>query len=168
MLKSLPNRTTHIAAATLTIIAIIAISYSFINAKVLGTINEHAIALCEHETDPISKAEILAGDIKYHMSYDYEVTQPYKHNMFTSTGVACYRYYHGKGICTDFCLVYTEMLTAVGVNAEYVDRIPVGDAEHAYVDIKTEYGTFRIDVTSYCTAEEHDAKLGFLNYVVEQ
>lgn len=134
----------------------------------------HGAGIAEQyeDYDELAIAEILAEDVKKHISYDYALTKPWTHNLKikVSFGSTSYKTYeeNGYGICTDFCQVYACLLQGAGINAEYVDRIKVSEtAEHAYVDIHLQEHTYRIDITSYCTAEHNNATTNFTAYVKE-
>lgn len=148
------------------------------NAKMTeyAVVASHGEAIAEQfdsiDNNEIDIAERIAVDIKQHMSYDYSVTKPWLHNLdarllHTARPYASYLT-GGKGICTDFALVYTAMLHGAGLHAEYIDRVKVNNnSEHAYVLLYVKTHTYRIDITSFCTAELHEASTSFYSYIDE-
>lgn len=117
-------------------------------------------------------AERIADDIKTHMSYDYTVKVPWYHNLtvaYTNDISNSYANAELKGICTDFAQIYNTMLQGAGLESEYISQVKVTTIdkkfEHAYVDVKLDEHLYRIDITSYCTAEHNNAQTDFCNYL---
>ena len=148
------------------------------------TLHENIVACVEHRAKSIlvsqltssqfRTAELLAEDIKQHLRYDYDIKQSrvWQHNLYSSiiNKTSSYILYmtDGAGICTDFTRVYTTMLKAALIDAYQLDRVKLKNgSEHSYVIATLDGTTYRIDITSYCTAAAHDADTSFSTYVKE-
>ena len=120
------------------------------------------------------KAEVIAEDIKQQLHYDYSIKQNrvWQHNFYSSfiNPTNSYILFNtkGAGICTDFTRVYATMLNAVFIDAYQLDRVKLKNgSEHSYVIATLDGITYRIDITSYCTAAAHNADSSFSAYVKE-
>ena len=153
-----------------------------LNAK--HKLHENIISCVEHKAESIlasqftasqfRTAELLAEDIKQHLHYDYDIKKSnvWQHNLYSSiiNKTSSYTLYmtDGAGICTDFTRVYTTMMNAVLIDAYQLDRVKLKNgSEHSYVIATLDGITYRIDITSYCTAEAHNADTSFNKYVKE-
>ena len=148
------------------------------------TLHENIISCVEHRAKSIlasqftasqfRTAELLAEDIKQHLHYDYDIKQSrvWHHNLYSSiiNKTSSYILYmtDGAGICTDFTRVYATMLNAVLIDAYKLDRVKLKNgSEHSYVIATLDGITYRIDITSYCTAAAHNVDASFSTYVKE-
>lgn len=121
------------------------------------------------DTSEFETAELIAYVIKQSMTYDYNCKSAWQHNLKNKIqfGLPTYENFltNKPGICTDYCEIYAAVLQHYGLNANYVDRIKTSTgAEHAYVDIIIDQITYRVDITSYCTAYKHEASTDFFDY----
>jgi transglutaminase-like putative cysteine protease len=107
------------------------------------------------ETDPVRIAEKLYDFVIDKMVYDEEKLD---------LGISDYLYaseilQRGKGICTDYSILYTTLCRAAGIPAKFVQGLPVfsivseGKGElpygHAWVEIKLPgYGWIPVDITA--------------------
>lgn len=107
------------------------------------------------ETDPVMIAEKLYDFVTYEMVYDEEKL---------ALGISDYLYaseilQRGKGVCTDYSILYTALCRAAGIPAKFVQGLPVysivseGNGElpygHAWVEIKLPgYGWIPVDITA--------------------
>lgn len=117
-------------------------------------------------------AESIADDVKAHMSYDYTVKSPWYHNLtvvYTTAAFNAYEKSELTGICTDFSKIYSTMLQSINLDSYDISREKVvvdgNTYEHAYVIAKLDGQHYKIDITSYCTAEHNNAPTDFSNYV---
>ena len=107
------------------------------------------------ETDPVKIAEKLYDFVIDKMVYDEEKL---------ALGISDYSYaseilQKGKGICTDYSILYTALCRAAGIPAKFVQGLPIfsivseGNGElpygHAWVEIKLPgYGWIPVDITA--------------------
>ncbi|MFA5014906.1 MAG: transglutaminase domain-containing protein [Actinomycetota bacterium] len=107
------------------------------------------------ETDPVEVAKRLYDFVIDKMVYDEEKLVQ---------GISGYSYaseilQKGKGVCTDYSILYTALCRAAGIPAKFVQGLPVfsilseGEGElpygHAWVEIKLPgYGWIPVDITA--------------------
>ena len=120
-------------------------------------------------TSEFETAELIAYVIKQSMTYDYSCKSAWQHNLKNKIqfGRPTYENFfnHRPGICTDYCKIYAAVLQHYGLNANYVDRVKTSNGTlHAYVDITIDRVTYRVDITSYCNADKHEASTNFFDY----
>lgn len=112
-------------------------------------------SVVEEETDPVEVAKRLYDFVIDKMIYDEEkLAQGISGYLFASEILQ-----KGKGVCTDYSILYTALCRAAGIPAKFVQGLPVfsilseGKGElpygHAWVEIKLPgYGWIPIDITA--------------------
>ncbi len=107
------------------------------------------------ETDPVKIAKRLYDFVVDKMVYDEEkLAQELSGYLYASEILR-----KGKGVCTDYSILYTALCRAAGIPAKFVQGLPVfsilseGEGElpygHAWVEIKLPgYGWIPVDITA--------------------
>jgi len=130
------------------------VSEYFINSD-SQQINSAVESVIGEETDPVIIAEKLYDFVIDRIVYDEEKL---------ALGISDYLYaseilQKGKGVCTDYSILYTALCRAAGIPAKFVQGLPVfsivseGEGElpygHAWVEIKLPgYGWIPVDITA--------------------
>ncbi len=125
-----------------------------------------------NETSPVRIAGMLYNHIARNLYYDYERAEDREYEFMNASEILDI----GKGICSDYSILYTAMLRAVGIPARLAAGIPVYtilyetgkeiDVGHAWVEIKIPgYGWVPVDIT---TEENFWTSNYFLDIVTER
>lgn len=125
-----------------------------------------------NETSPIKIAGMLYNHIVRNLYYDYDRAENREYEFMNASEILEI----GKGICSDYSILYTAMLRSVGIPARLAAGIPVYttlfetgkelDVGHAWVEIKIPgYGWIPIDIT---TEENFWTSNYFLDIVTER
>lgn len=107
------------------------------------------------EDDPLKKAELLYYFVVDLLEYDYGIIEDGRFGYNYASGII----QNGKGVCTDYSILYAALCRASGIPATVVQGIPVYsilnesgqelEYGHSWVEIKLpEYGWIPIDITS--------------------
>jgi len=125
-----------------------------------------------NETSPVRIAGMLYNHIARNLYYDYERAEDREYEFMNASEILDI----GKGVCSDYSILYTAMLRAVGIPARLAAGIPVYtilyetgkeiDVGHAWVEIKIPgYGWIPVDIT---TEENFWTSNYFLDIVTER
>ncbi|MFC2159721.1 transglutaminase domain-containing protein [Actinomycetota bacterium] len=125
-----------------------------------------------NETSPIKIAGLLYNYIARNLYYDYERAEDREYEFMNASEIL----ETGKGVCSDYSILYTAMLRSVGIPARLAAGIPVYtilyetgkeiDVGHAWVEIKIPgYGWIPVDIT---TEESFWTSNYFLDIVTER
>jgi hypothetical protein len=107
------------------------------------------------ETDPVAIAKKLYNFVTKKMEYDYERAKDKDYNFYNASEILKL----GKGVCSDYAMLYTALLRAVKIPARIAAGVPVEAVinapdstlsfGHAWVEIKLPgYDWVPFDVTS--------------------
>ncbi|MES0340947.1 MAG: transglutaminase-like domain-containing protein, partial [Candidatus Humimicrobiaceae bacterium] len=123
-------------------------------------------------TSPIKIAGLLYNHIVRNLYYDYERAEDREYEFMNASEIL----ETGKGVCSDYSILYTAMLRSVGIPARLAAGIPVYtilyetgkeiDVGHAWVEIKIPgYGWIPVDIT---TEENFWTSNYFMDIVTER
>ncbi|MCJ7665783.1 MAG: PKD domain-containing protein [Actinobacteria bacterium] len=135
-------------------------------------ISELSRRLIGNEKSPIKIAGILYNYIAKNLYYDYERAEDREYEFMNASEILDL----GKGVCSDYSILYTAMLRSVGIPSRLAAGIPVYvilyepgkeiDVGHAWVEIKIPgYGWVPIDIT---TEESFWTSNYFLDIITEK
>jgi len=107
------------------------------------------------EDDPLKKAGLLYDYVAGLLEYDYTVIEEERFGYNYASEII----QNGKGVCTDYSILYAALCRAAGIPAAIVQGIPVYsilneegqelEYGHSWVEIKLPgYGWIPIDITS--------------------
>jgi hypothetical protein len=107
-----------------------------------------------NETDPVTKAKLLYKFVADKLYYDFTRAKDRNYKFMYASEILKV----GKGVCTDYAILYTALLRAAGIPSRVVGGIPVSlildqkskeiDVGHAWVEVKLPgYGWVPIDIT---------------------
>jgi hypothetical protein len=125
-----------------------------------------------NETSPIKIAGLLYNHIVRNLYYDYDRAEDREYEFMNASEILEI----GKGVCSDYSILYTAMLRSVGIPARLAAGIPVYtilyetgkeiDVGHAWVEIKIPgYGWVPVDIT---TEENFWTSNYFMDIVTER
>ena len=108
-----------------------------------------------NETDPVLIARKLYNFVTRKLDYDYERAKNENYDFYNASEILKL----GKGVCSDYAILYTALLRAMKIPARIAAGVPVGAVinapentlsfGHAWVEIKLPgYGWVPFDVTS--------------------
>ncbi|MFA5014239.1 MAG: transglutaminase domain-containing protein [Actinomycetota bacterium] len=114
----------------------------------------NAKSLTRSETDPIEMAKILYNYVKRNLYYDFPRAEEGDYEFLYASEIL----ERGKGVCSDYAILYTALLRAAGIPARLAAGIPVYtilfenekeiDMGHAWVEIQLpDYRWIPIDIT---------------------
>jgi len=136
------------------------------------TIMDLSRRIIGNETSPIKIAGLLYNHIVKNLYYDYDRAEDREYDFMNASEIL----ETGKGVCSDYSILYTAMLRSVGIPARLAAGIPVYtilyetgkeiDVGHAWVEIKIPgYGWIPVDIT---TEENFWTSNYFLDIVTER
>jgi len=113
-----------------------------------------AKSLTNSETEPVEMAKILYNFVKRNLYYDFPRAEEGDYEFLYASEIL----ERGKGVCSDYAILYTTLLRAAGIPARLAAGIPVYtilfenekeiDMGHAWVEIQLpDYGWIPIDIT---------------------
>jgi PKD repeat protein len=128
--------------------------------------------LIGEEKDSLVIAGILYDFVARNLYYDYQRAENAEYDFLSASEIL----EAGKGVCSDYSILYTALLRAAGIPARLAAGIPVYtilyekereiDIGHAWVEIKLPgHGWVPVDIT---TEEDFWASNYFLNIVTER
>ncbi len=135
-------------------------------------IKNKAARLAGKEKDPVVIAGRLYDFVTRSLYYDYQRAENAEYEFLSASEIL----EAGKGVCSDYSILYTALLRAAGIPARLAAGIPVYtilyekereiDIGHAWVEIKFPgYGWVPVDIT---TEEDYWTSNYFLDIVTER
>jgi PKD repeat protein len=135
-------------------------------------IKNKAAKLAGKEKDPVAIAGKLYDFVARSLYYDYQRAENAEYEFLSASEIL----EAGKGVCSDYSILYTALLRAAGIPARLAAGIPVYtilyekereiDIGHAWVEIKFPgYGWVPVDIT---TEEDYWTSNYFLDIVTER
>ncbi|MDD5622050.1 MAG: transglutaminase domain-containing protein [Actinomycetota bacterium] len=120
------------------------------NPKILNI----AKSLTGSETDPVEIAKILYNYVKRNLYYDFSRVEEKDYELLYASEIL----ERGKGICSDYAILYAALLRAADIPARLAAGIPVYtilfenekeiDMGHAWIEIQMpDYGWIPVDIT---------------------
>lgn len=117
-------------------------------------IKETAESLTAGETDALAAAEILYNFVIRNLQYDYPRAENGSYELLYASEILK----RGRGVCSDYAILYTALLRAAGIPSRLAAGIPVYttlfekdreiDMGHAWVEIKLPgYSWMPVDIT---------------------
>lgn len=122
------------------------------DSNIIRTVAQQTIG---QEDDPLKKAGLLYDYVAGLLEYDYTVIEEERFGYNYASEII----QNGKGVCTDYSILYAALCRAAGIPAAIVQGIPVYsilneegqelEYGHSWVEIKLPgYGWIPIDITS--------------------
>ncbi len=118
-------------------------------------IRKTAESIAGNETNPVEIAEKIYNFVTGKLQYDFSRVKDKDYDFLYASEILK----RGKGVCTDYAILYTALLRSAGIPARLVRGIPVfsilyeegneADIGHAWVEVKLPaYGWIPADITS--------------------